>query len=200
MLPLLKKPSLATLIFAGVLFGIGIGLFFYLRKVAASSGSVLVALDAKAAQMDMFLSAAVLASFVLGWLSYGTSAEQYLDYLDPAVVAVLCLLALPIPLKVLWENGREVLLLAPDLTIQRTVIEKIEGALEEFPVADHRIRMLKLGNVMSVTLHIRPRDDYRIESIGDLDQVRLAIEQALPPLDKEIGLDVLFINDMDLAR
>jgi predicted Co/Zn/Cd cation transporter (cation efflux family) len=148
----------------------------------------------------MFLSAAVLASFALGWLSYDTSAEQYLDYLDPAVVAILCLLALPIPLKVLWENGREALLLAPNPAIQNAVIEKIEEALQEFPIVDHRIRMLKLGNVMSVTLHIRPADDFRVESISELDRIRRTINEAFAPLNLEIGLDVMFISDMGLAR
>ena len=60
--------------------------------------------------------------------------------------------------------------------------------------------MLKLGNVMAVTLHLRRSDDFRIDSIADLDRVRIAIEDALASLDYEIGLDVMFVNDMDLAR
>jgi cation diffusion facilitator family transporter len=190
----------SALIYALVATLIGAGLFVYLRKVADQTASVLVALDAKAARLDMLLSAAVLASFALGWLSLGTSMERYLDYLDPLVVTGLCLVALPVPLKVLWENGREVLLLAPDSVAQQSVIERIETALREFPVADHRIRMLKLGNVMAVTLHLRPEDGYRIEHIGDLDRVRCTLEEALEPLEFEIGLDVLFVNDMRLAR
>ncbi len=179
---------------------IGAGLFLYLREAAKQTGSVLVSLDAKAARLDMFLSAAVLASFALGWLSIGSPIERYLDYLDPMVVAGLCLVALPMPLKVLWENVREVLLLAPGSEVQKRVIEKIESALVDFPVKDHRIRMLKLGSVMSVTLHLRPADDYRPERIADLDRVRRKIEEALAPLELEVGLDVLFVEDMRLAR
>jgi cation diffusion facilitator family transporter len=190
----------SAVIYAMIATSFGAGLSLYLGKVAERTASVLVSLDAKAARLDMLLSAAVLVSFALGWLSLGTPMERYLDYLDPMVVAGLCLVALPVPLKVLWESGREVLLLAPDPAIQQSVIAEIEAALEGFPLVDHRIRMLKLGNVLAVTLHLRPSDDYRIESISDLDQVRLSIEDALEPLDLEIGLDVLFINDMGLAR
>ena len=114
--------------------------------------------------------------------------------------AVPCLVALPVPLKVLWENGREVLLLAPPTEVQELVIERIGNALADFQVEDHRIRMLKLGNVMSVTLHLRPADDFRVERIADLDRVRRKIEEALAPLELEIGLDVLFVDDMKLAR
>ena len=190
----------SAVLYAAIASTIGAVLFFYLNRVAQQTGSVLVSLDAKAARLDMFLSGAVLVSFALGWLAIGTSMERYLDYLDPLVVAGLCLVALPVPLKVLWESGREVLLLAPDPEVQRSVIEKIEAALEEFPVEEHRVRMLKLGNVMSVTLHLRTSADYRIEGISDLDQVRYAIEKSLAKLDLDIGLDVLFVNDMALAR
>ena len=190
----------SAVIYAAIATTIGAGLYFYLRKVAKNTASVLVSLDAKAAQLDMFLSAAVLTSFILGWLSFGTPMENYLDYLDPMVVAGLCLVALPVPLKVLWENGREVLLLAPDPALQESVKERVAVALAEFPVRDYRIRMLKLGNIMAVTLHLRPEDDFRIESVADLDRVRIAIEEEFSSLDYEIGLDVVFVNDMDLAR
>jgi cation diffusion facilitator family transporter len=189
-----------AVIYALVATLIGAGLYLYLRKVAEQTASVLVSLDAKAARLDMMLSAAVLASFALGWLSLGTAMERYLDYLDPLVVAGLCLLALPIPLKVLWENSREALLLAPDAEVQQAVKDRIAGALEALPVVDHRIRMLKLGNVMAVTLHLRLSEDYPVESVKQLDRIRFTIEDALARLDFEVGLDVMFVNDMGLAR
>lgn len=189
-----------ALIYALIATLIGAGLYFYLRKVADRTSSVLVSLDAKSAQLDMLLSAAVLVSFALGWMIIGSPMEQYLDYLDPLVVAGLCLVALPMPLKVLWDNGREVLLLAPDPELQGTVKERIADALVDFPVADYRVRMLKLGNVLAVTLHLRPSADYRIASVGDLDRVRIAIKDALATLDFELGLDVMFVDDMRLAR
>lgn len=190
----------SALVYALMATAIGTGLFLYLRKMAERTASVLLSLDAKAARLDMFLSAAVLASFGLGWLALGTPMARYLDYLDPLVVAGLCLVALPVPLKVLWESSREVLLLAPDPEVQEAVRDRIAAALEAFPITDHRIRMLKLGNVMAVTLHLRPDEGYRIESVRDLDRVRIAIEDALAPLDFEIGLDVMFVHDMALAR
>jgi len=190
----------SALLYALIATMIGVGLYFYLRRVAQRSGSVLVSLDAKAAQIDMFLSAAVLGSFALGWLSLDTALEQHLDYLDPTVVAVLCLMALPIPLKVLWDNGREVLLMAPDPALQQSLITSIEGAIDGFPVSDHRIRMLKLGNVVAVTLHIRPVDDTLLKGIAELDCIRRDIEQSLASLELEAGIDIMFINDMKLAR
>lgn len=190
----------SAVLYALVATMIGAGLFLYLRRVAVRTGSVLVSLDAKAAQLDMFLSAAVLASFTLGWFALGTPLEQHLDYLDPLVVAILCLVSLPIPLKVLWDNGREVLLLAPDPAIQQLIIERIEGAIEGFAVSEHRIRMLKLGNVVAVTLHIRPENDTLLEGISELDRIRRDIERSLSSLQLEVGIDVLFVNDMKLAR
>lgn len=176
------------------------GLFFYLKGAAKRSGSVLVSLDAQAARMDMFLSLAVLASFALGWFLIGTTLEHHLDYLDPLVLAVLCLVMLPMPLKLLWDNGREVLLLAPAPEIQKSVIDKIEVAIRNFPVADHRIRMLKLGNVLAVTLHIQPAGTALEDGIAALDRFRRDIGESLASLELEVGIDVIFVGDIQLAN
>lgn len=190
----------SAILYALIATMIGTGLFLYLQKVADRTSSVLVALDAKSAKLDMMLSAAVLVSFALGWLALGTAMERYLDYLDPMVVAGLCLVALPVPLKVLWDNGREVLLLAPPPELQQAVKEQIETALEGFPVDDYRIRMLKMGNVIALTLHLKPAEEFQINRVSELDRVRVAIENSLDALDYETGLDVIFVNDMGLSR
>lgn len=190
----------SALLYAVLATAIGIGLFFYLGSAARRSASPLVALDAKAARMDMLLSAIVLVSFLLGWLALRTDFEPWVVYLDPGLVLLLCILVLPVPLKILWENGREALLLAPDVQLQQTVIDVIREALRDFPIDGHRIRMLKLGNVLVVTLHLQPATSYRIERVADLDRVRFAIEEALGVLDFDVGLNVMFVEDMRIAR
>jgi cation diffusion facilitator family transporter len=190
----------SAVVYGAASTGVGLSLLVYLRGAARRTGSVLVALDAKGALIDTLMSAAVLASFLGGWLAQGSGLERWLDYLDPTVVAVLCLAALPMPLKVLFESGREVLLLAPSREIQDRVIRRIEGALEAFPVADHRIRMLKLGNTLGVTLHLKPGDPGLIGGLDDLDRIRFAIEESLALPDLNVGIDVVFVGDMRLAR
>jgi cation diffusion facilitator family transporter len=190
----------SALLYAVLATLIGIGLFLYLGKAASHSASPLVALDAKAARMDMFLSAIVLVSFVLGWLALRTELSPWVVYLDPGLVLLLCLLVLPVPLKILWQNGREALLLAPDAELQQSVRSVIREALKDFPVEGHRIRMLKLGNVLAVTLHLQPSPSLRINGVRDLDRVRFAIEEALEALDYDVGLNVMFVEDMRLAR
>ena len=190
----------SAMLYALIATMIGSGLFFYLRRMAERTGSVLVSLDAKSARLDMMLSAAVMASFALGWLSIDTPMEQYLDYLDPLVVAGLCLVALPVPLKVLWKSGREVLLMAPDPATQQAAIEQIESAIGQFPVAAHRVRMLQLGNVLAVTLHIQTRNTELTGGIAEMDRIRRNIEHSLATLNLEVGVDVLFVGDIGLAR
>ena len=190
----------SALLYAVLATLIGIGLYLYLSKAARRSASPLVALDAKAARMDMLLSAIVLVSFVLGWLAMRTDLSPWVVYLDPGLVLLLCVLVLPVPLKILWENGREALLLAPDVELQQSVRSVIREALQDFPVEDHRLRMLKLGNVLAVTLHLQPSPSLRIGGVRDLDKVRFAIEEALATLDYDVGLNVMFVEDMRLAR
>lgn len=116
------------------------------------------------------------------------------------MVAVLCVFSLPVPLKVIWESGREALLMAPDQELQQSVIKHIERAIEDVPISGHRIRMLKLGNVLSVTLHLQPADRTRCYGIIELDRIRCDIEDSLASLQLEAGVDILFIGDMKFAR
>ncbi|MBT8040778.1 MAG: hypothetical protein KJN78_11080, partial [Gammaproteobacteria bacterium] len=84
--------------------------------------------------------------------------------------------------------------------VQESVIGRIEAALEGFPVADHRIRMVKLGKVLGVTLHLQPADDALLKGVAELDQIRHNIEAALASVELEVGIDVIFVDDMTLAR
>ena len=65
-----------------------IGLLGEVRAVsraAERAHSVLVVLDAKAARLDMLLSMAVLASFVLGWIVSRVSGMEVTEFLSERI-------------------------------------------------------------------------------------------------------------------
>ena len=157
-------------------------------------------MDAESWAIDTLLSAAVLVSFVARWVIQGTEFSVYLDYLDPAVVTILCIVSLPVPLKILVENAREVLLFAPDPLWQQQVEECFEKALPQFVVADCRIRLLKMGNTLNVLVHIKPGPDFKLQSLEQLDEIRFKFNSALETLDVKTTSDLVFLGDMNLAE
>jgi predicted Co/Zn/Cd cation transporter (cation efflux family) len=173
---------------------------FYMRKAKKLTNSALVEVDAQGWAIDTLLSGAVLVAFVAGWAIQDTDLADYLNYLDPAMVAILCLLSLPVPLKILIENGREVLLFAPDPYWQKAVEACFVKAVPEFPTEDYRIRLLKMGNSLNVLVHVKPGPGFELSSLNQLDEIRTRFNTELETLEVKTVADVVFIADMKLAN
>lgn len=170
-----------------------------LHRAAKKSGSVLVAVDVRSWIIDTLMSAAVLLSFVAGYFISTTSMAEYLDYLDPALVAILGLAALPIPIKILFDNGREVLLFAPDPKLTASVEQKIGAAIRDLPGAELTVRLLKMGSTLNILAHVVLPADFSLESVSRLDDIRANITKSLDSMEIACFVDVLFTNDPSLA-
>jgi predicted Co/Zn/Cd cation transporter (cation efflux family) len=196
-----RSMAMGSAVIYGALATAGcLGIALYMRKAKNLSNSALVAVDAESWAIDTKLSGAVLVAFVAGWAIQDTGLAIYLDYLDPAMVAILCLLSLPIPLKILIENGREVLLFAPDPSWQQAVEACFEKAVPEFPTEDYRIRLLKMGNSLNVLVHVKPGPDFELSSLDQLDEIRTRFNTALETMEVTTVADVVFIADMKFAN
>lgn len=171
----------------------------YLLRAAKRSGSVLVELDARAWVVDALLSAAVLISFAAGFLVSNTQFSHYVDYLDPMLVTVLCLVSLPIPLKILQQNGREVLLFAPDAALQQQVDDIFREQSAPMDIHDYRIRMLKMGNTLNILVHVQLDAEKKVR-VDELDAMRKRFVSALEVLNLRGIADVVFVGDMSLAE
>lgn len=185
----------------GVISTLGcIGFAFYLSQAAKKTASPLVSVDAQAWVIDCMMSGAVLLSFIAGYLALGTTLEAYLDYLDPLVVTVLCVLALPMPVRILMQNGSEVLLMAPEKTLQEEVITRIANAMGGLAVADYRLRMLKMGNTINILLHIKLGADFELTKVAELDAIRARVLQELESMADHVTADLVFVDDIQLAE
>ena len=195
-----RSMAMGSAVAYGVLATVGcLFIALYMRKAKNATGSVLVAVDAESWSIDTLLSAAVLIAFFIGWLVRDTAAGAYLDYLDPATVAILCLLSLPIPMKILVQNCREVLLFAPDAAWQQDVEECFRKAVPDLPIEDYRIRMLKMGNTLNVLVHVKPGPGFELRGLDQLDDIRFRFNTALETMELRVTADVVFISDMKLA-
>jgi cation diffusion facilitator family transporter len=172
----------------------------YMRRATNLTNSALVEVDAQNWTIDTILSGAILVAFVAGWAIQETDLAAYLNYLDPATVAVLCLLSLPVPVKILIKNGREVLLIAPDPSWQKAVEACFEKAAPEFPTEDYRIRLLKMGNSLNILVHVKPGPGFELSSLDQLDEIRTRFNRALETMEVKSVADVVFVADMKLAN
>jgi predicted Co/Zn/Cd cation transporter (cation efflux family) len=196
-----RNMAMGSAVIYGSIATVGcLAIALYMRKAKKLTNSALVEVDAQGWAIDTVLSGAVLVAFVAGWAMQGTELDVYLPYLDPGMVAILCLLSLPIPLKILIENGREVLLFAPDPSWQQAVEACFEKAVPKFPTEDYRIRLLKMGNSLNVLVHVKPGPGFELSSLNQLDEIRTRFNTELETLEVKTVADVVFIADMKLAN
>lgn len=170
-----------------------------LKRVAKRTGSVLVEVDVQSWIVDALISAAVLLSFAAGFVITGTAWEKYLAYLDPLVVTLLVVIAIPVPMQIFIRSMKETFMAAPSEEDQAPILERVAAALARWEIAEHRVRLLKLGNTMNVLVHARPGPAFELGSIERLDEIRADVKASLLPLGYDLVFDVIFVSDMRYA-
>jgi len=168
-------------------------------KAAKKSNSVLVSVDADSWKIDTIISSAVLIGFVAGYLLQGTSYERYLPYLDPLIVTVLIIIAVPVPLKILTSSLKEVLLMAPSRDYQDKVRDTIAGTFSNYAIENHRVRLLKMGDTINVLVHAQPSADFEFRSWSAMDEIRTHLNRDLAELPERAIVDLVFVGSMAMA-
>jgi len=115
-----------AIVYAAVTTLISLAMAWYGRRANRRIRSELVAMDARGWLMSTAITAALLVAFVLGLAIQGTALEWMSPYIDPAVLALVCLVVFPIPLRAVRQALEEVLMVTP-MELKRQVDEVGSG-------------------------------------------------------------------------
>ncbi|HDS1554763.1 TPA: cation diffusion facilitator family transporter [Stenotrophomonas maltophilia] len=184
-------PGLA---WAALLAVVDLVMAVWIGRHARRLESGLLALDARAWLLTGLMSLAVVLSFVIALALRGGSHAHWIPYLDPLVLAVISLAALPVPLRAAWKAAREVLQVAPS-----ELDAQVQTVMEQF-VAEHRFEgftshVAKMGRMQFIEIHILTRPDTQLGSIGDVDRLRDEIATRLDARSGRFWLTIDFTSD-----
>ncbi len=172
----------------------------YMHRTSRQTASTLIAVDAKAWLLDTVISAAVLLTFVCMYLLRDSNWSHYLPYIDPGLVAALVVLTLPVPLKVLRDNIREVISMAPAKPLQDAIHLQVLASLKGQEYEDIRLRILKQGRLIIVFTEIVLGSDYVLETAATLDRIRARMAEHLQKYDSNIEIKAVFMGDPNWAE
>lgn len=172
---------------------------FYMRKIATLTRSPLVSVDAKGWMIDGILSFAVCLTFLAVYLLQDSPIASSLVYADSGLVAVLVIISLPIPYKILKENLREVLIMAPPKATAEAIEKQLAEVTSNFHFEKQVVRIQKYGRSTYLNVHILLDKDYPIDSIKTLDEIRTQLDKTMKAYDPLIIIDVVFIGDIKWA-
>ena len=160
--------------------------------------SEFVALDARSWMMSAGITAALLVAFTLGVLVAGTDWAWLQPYVDPAVLAVVCVVIIPIPVGSVRQALSDILLVTPGELKQR-----VDEVCQRF-VADHgfvtyRAYVAKVGRAQEIELYFIVPPGLPPRSVAEWDAIRDEIADAIGPESPDRWLTVVFTEDLEWA-
>ena len=174
-------------------------LALYQRRAYGRSGSSLLQVDAKNWLIDAAISSAVAVAFFVAWQLQGSRFEIYLPYTDPAIVLMLVLILLPIPVGIIRQNLKELLLAAPAPAYVGAVQSAIAPLLQPPEVSETLLRVIKSGRRPYFSLYLMISPDSRLAHVSAQDGHREALRQTLMERFPGIIGDIVYTSDRQWA-
>ena len=160
--------------------------------------SALVAIDVMGWVMAGGVTAALLVAFTIGLLIDGTRFAWAMPYVDPAVLALVALVLIPVPLGTLRQALAEVALVTPSALrdeaerVARRVVEE-EGFTESF------VYTAQVGRARRVEATFLVPEDLPARPLADWDRIRQRVTDELGGGDPNHWITVFFTTRRELT-
>ncbi len=169
------------------------------RRANRTIRSDLVALDVKSWQMSAALSAALLVAFIFALMIEGTRFGFLTPYVDPAVLALVALVILPMPLGTTRRALSDILLVTPpDLKLHVDEVARAVVAREGF--LSHRAYVARVGRGKQIELYFIVPPGLPARPLEDWDALRNAIGHAIGDESPDRWLTIAFTTDPEWAE
>lgn len=188
-----------AIIYAVVTLAVTIGMAIYGHRANRTIQSDFVALDAKAWVMSASLTAALFIAFVFGYLVQGTSLEWTSPYVDPVVLAVVCVIIIPIPLGTIKQALADILLVTP-ADLKRHVDQVAGEAVKRHGFLDYRAYVARVGRGRQIELFFIVPSDWPARKLQEWDLIRDEIGEALGDEGPDRWLTIAFTTDPEWAN
>jgi predicted Co/Zn/Cd cation transporter (cation efflux family) len=163
-----------------------------------SLGSAFVALDAKGWIISGSITTALLAGFVIGFAIEGTPYAWMRPYIDPVVLAAVCLVVLPLPFSDLRAALAGILRIAPE-DLDAHVRSVAAQARVRHGLVDDYTYVARVGRATLIEITFLAPPGWPVRSIGQLDAIRQEVGQALGGKGPDRWLTIAFTEDPDWA-
>ncbi|WZB64176.1 cation transporter [Achromobacter xylosoxidans] len=175
-----------------------IGMAIYEMRVNRKLRSEFVALDAKAWIMSGGITAALLLAFSVGYAIEGTSLDYLTPYIDPAVLALVCLVIIPMPIGTIRRALADVLLITPP-DLKEHVDEVARTFTRRYGFTSHRSYVAKVGRGRQIELYFIVPKDLPAKPLEQWDRIRDEVSRAVGDDTPDRWLTIAFTTDLEWA-
>ncbi|WP_370891999.1 cation diffusion facilitator family transporter [Janibacter sp. GXQ6167] len=183
-----------ALVYAVVVVAISFVIGLIEHRANRKLKSQFVALDVKGWLMAGGISFALLVAFGIGALLDGTTYAWIRPYVDPSVLAFVCVVVLPTPVSNLWPALKQLLLMTPgDLREQVEAIAAQVARDEGF--TDYRAAVAQVGRSAQVELFFLVPEGSPARPIEHWDDLRNRIDAAIGEPSPHRWVTIAFTSD-----
>lgn len=161
-------------------------------------GSDFIALDAKNWIIAASMSACYLVAFIGGVLVRGTPLAWIGPYIDPGILAVVCLFVMVAPLGTVRRALAGILLVAPG-ELQAHVDTVAREVVARHGFLDYRSYVAQVGRGEQIELFFVVRADDPPRALAEWDRLRDEIGDALGEESPDRWLTIMFTTDLEWA-
>ena len=176
--------------------GVCLAVWWHEQRVAARCDSQLIRNDAREWMVSTLFSVVTLAGFALVWVLPEPMRSWWARYADSAVLALMAVLLLPVPAKIIYQNMREVLLMAnPDDEVSRRVDAAMREIAAEHDLASYSTHIAKTGRIHVIEINILVGEGFAPATVPELDALRARIWEAVGMPLEQAWLGIMFTAD-----
>lgn len=162
-------------------------------------GSEFLRLDVKGWVMSAGITAALLIAFVIGFAVQGTSWHGISPYIDPAVLAIVCVLIIPLPVSTVRQALADIFLVTPaDLKVHVDTVA--QAFVAKHGLVSYRAYVARVGRSKEIELYFIVPADAPARSIGAWDALRNEIGDAIGGEGPDRWITVVFTGDPEWAE
>lgn len=158
-----------------------------------------VAMDVKGWVMSASITAALLIAFCFGYAVQGTSLEWVSPYIDPAVLALVCLVIVPLPMSVVRQALADIFLVTPG-DLKQHVDAVAQAFVERHGLQSYRAYVAKVGRSREIELYFIVPPQMAAKTIEQWDAWRNEIGEAVGGEGPNRWLTVVFTGDPEWAE
>lgn len=155
-------------------------------------------LDVQGWIMAAGITAALLVAFVIGYLVQGSDLEWISPYIDPTVLALVCLVIIPMPLPTVRKAIADVFMVTPADMKQR-VDQVAQAFVEKHGLLSYRAYVARVGRSRVIELYFIVPAHWTAKTIGEWDALREEAGEAIGDSGPHRWITIVFTGDAEWA-
>jgi predicted Co/Zn/Cd cation transporter (cation efflux family) len=167
--------------------------WYYLKRKGEGMPDIVQA-ESEQWLLDTVLSAAVTLSFILAYLLSMTRFAGVVPYIDPLTVILGSLYFVRLPLARLFSSVKQLLLVAPEDSIQQQLRVEVEAVAADHGFTDIVLRSSTVGRQLAVDIAFIDESD-RSFQLSEMDTIRAELSDRLSAMQYDVWMTLSFTRD-----